>query len=892
MNDHIKISSKTESSEILKLLQSNEKRIQLMIDALRVRSVNTHDHNNNNNKKDNDDSDDEEEEEDDDTRFEKLKDRFSLLLLPPSKNSTVYKDYDLVNVIASSLLLEQCDVEKHAQKLSINLKVLSMLLSQPSIYQYYQTHHDETTRSTVDRLIRRMVVVYTRENEPLVCRTSVQLLFTIINHLNEDDENRVNIKNILSKRVCHHLQLEVAGPIGSDSDSMVDTKICILDLLILLLDSEMGCKFLESNQLLQLSCSLLFENNRLVRERVVDLFTLAIQSNDKKDNNNNGHSIILKNILNCKRALITLPNLYTMKQLFKTVIDKLLKSNQKELIATAIDLVSILESTFLFPFCNDHLFSLLDPITNIILNHQSLPQSDYLNSKYIYSELIIYGLIYSTKIILKRNEKYIFPEKWIDFIYRLCMSILPMGSLINITTKIQKEALDCLQFIDFNHLIKTIEAQPTPTEIISNLLTSTVKSQHRIIIKQSLSTIQSIIKFNDNNQLNLFNDSDFGISIFQSINRILMSPNSDVREVGLTFLVKLFKEDGKSFGKCLLDHGIASVVVKKLADSDSYVRSSALDVIKVLSTMSHEMWDKLTEEIKEDSIRIDQLSIVNDQLPTKSISDQLMNNNQINLIKYTTMIQKEQQQHLKLQPTYQPTYDHLSFAGGGSSVADSDERSLKENDDFEWDDEEFQELLAWTQEQEEVPSTNFMEESSNDLQMHDEKPPSYPFPYSILLFFSDQDLYPKLSSIELFSSWIKQEYSFDFINKLLHNQECNDKYQFNHLIYRLMNDSNWNIKLSTIKLLNQFLSIDNGLEGLFNIKGIELLIENVKDILEDKVNRLESIQCLANIETCLEKLKNSKNNQDYIEKITILLQSIDIGSIKSGRRYLIILLCQ
>ncbi|EFA81036.1 hypothetical protein PPL_05871 [Heterostelium album PN500] len=854
-----------EDVSIKDLIGSSDLRIRLMLSALESNEI---------------------VEDSEDTRFEKLKDRFDRLLTDPQQSLLLLQTYSLLDIPIRVLKKSNYNIhtnnnnnnnqqqfQNDEQIISLNLKFISLLLRHNNIYKYlldnYQqqevvvvteqnnnNNNNSNNNNIVMKIINEIVVHFTSNDNALirdtainciitmltlnseiadhiiynndyisilntlihnifesfkypsnfVSRSAEKLLYTII-HLCKNQENTTIISEYINQFLVN----------DSQSQSNIDVKLSLLDLFIHLLNHHNDIEFLIKNNIVgvihyhQSTSSVIKQQQKQQQQQQ----ELEIESSSSQ---------LLYN------------HFLSLKPLFEGIVSRLLQSKQKDLMITSIDLIGVLDSSDLFNDNsnnnnnnnNNHLFDQLNSIIAIIIDNQD-------NNRLIITDSIMFSLIHSTKLILigntdsNNNRIHIQNHnKWVDFIFKVAtLQAFKQSSSLKTSTKTQREAIDCIQYFDLHYILSLYNNNNNDTNQIDHdtALTSlldSLKSQYRVVAKQTFQTLHKLI---NQDQKQILSDNNFLNRLLISLSKVLMSPSADIREVALSFLFSIFK-DGETLGEItligqwLLDHNVCSMVINKLVDSDSYVRSSSLDVINVLSSFEP-AWNKLIANSNSVAAGGDRahFHIIDDSKPKKQINDELMNHNQINLIKYTEMLkleQEQQEQHLQQQ---QQQSDLLS-------MTDSTEvQSLTGDIDFEWNDEEFREMLSRTQEE----ATNFLADEEESL---DIAPPTlnnlnqnYPFPYSILLFFSDEESYPRI----------------------------------------LMNDTYWEVKSSCIKLFLNILSMENGLNALLKINAITLLVDKLKNSLEDNIIKIATINCLKQVLIVFRE--NNNNNKEISDDL-------------------------
>eukprot|EP01132_Coremiostelium_polycephalum_P001199 gene1199-1512_t len=528
----------------------------------------------------------------------------------------------------------------------------------------------------------------------------------------------------------------------TNTSTAVDSKLCLLDFIINLLQSKnlQTIEYLVKSNLINKSCSLLIDSERMVRERVIELLSISIKEADT----------------NCGPLY---KFLFESQEFFRSIIETLFESGNKGFISTSIELVGVLESTFIFPptTTTSPLFRIIGQIVFFICEGSSNNSTLLKLFKNFEPDHFLSSLLYTTFLVLQRLKKLpeesrtisvlnIFGKKWLEWIVKLSILDLPN----NPTQKNHKLAIQCLSVLPLKEWIHSNSGGGQDEMEIDNYgqqksppiykLLKNMSRLSRVIVKQTLDCIFEILT--ENQQVEDYIESqyqDFPKKMLETIISLLMNPNSDIREVGLSFLGRIFQVQlPLRFRKSLFkDHQITGLIIKKLVDSDSYVRSSALEIIKVLSS-TKEGWDHMLA-FKE-TFKTEQLHITSFK-EKLDINDNLLNNNQINLDHYTKLIEEEKKQHNQ-------QHHHYSHFETISNATSDDNQSLNgDNQDWEWDDEEFQDLMKRNYEEEPM---NFLNEGENLIDQshnhpeYDQIGDQYPFPYTILLFFSDDDSFPRM----------------------------------------------------------------------------------------------------------------------------------------------------
>ncbi|GAM27512.1 hypothetical protein SAMD00019534_106880 [Acytostelium subglobosum LB1] len=734
-------------------------------------------------------------EDADDTRYEKLKDRLDRMLSDPNKVLQLLNTYNgaLLDVPIRILLLGARDGANASDSgsdndtghhhgehtLSINLRIIALILRHSEVYHQYVVSESSRHRLSIQQTLHDICVVYTVAHAPLVrdsalaailsmltsghaalqrdllrhqshlitnifdsfkcpsnfvSRTAVKLLSCLVRHLLNHDDQSITTSSVSTLIDC-------ALHADSQQQSSVDVKLCLLDMFIHILvtksELELDTGYLIANHYVQKSCMMLLDNDRLVRERVIELLSLCVQSSTV-----------------CQ-------SMHSLAPMFISLAGRLVQTRQREFITTSIDLVGVLEATSLFPFTTSSttlaLFSQLDNIIQSI--NQTTSTETSTPSNFILTDSILYSIVQATRVILARNPKCVagLRPSLLNLIFT--MATTPSGykcGSFQVSTKTIKESLHCLVYIDLEYLSGNTMGLDMGTRTIVQQLLNATKSSHRQIVHQAFQTIDHHLH---QLSLDIVSDPSFIQQVYRAITNILMSPSGDLREVGLAYLARLFACPTSSPSPSsspspfqsvgipgLLENGIASMIVNKLADSDSYVRSSALEVISVLSASEHG-WSKLlaTNDHTGSMLKREQLQgvVIDDNAPTKVINEDVMNANQINLVKYTEMLKLEHNQH---QHQHQHIHIQHDLVSNGSKVDEYDGQSFNADAiDFEWDDEEFRELVARTQEE----TTTFLTDEDDYIDTSIQHPRQaehnvYPFPFSILLFFSDEESYPRM----------------------------------------------------------------------------------------------------------------------------------------------------
>ncbi|KYR02926.1 hypothetical protein DLAC_00406 [Tieghemostelium lacteum] len=786
--------------------------------------------------------------EDDDTLFQKIYDRLNDFF-KDSENDHFISELNILELISTSInnhlekITKEDDESRGLRVFSLNIKVLGIILSKREVYK----SDIELSKSTIQKLLeivdnenaivkesalKSLSLIDSKLNiisqlfdyiiltnlifesfqypSTFIARSSVDLLSTIYNnsYMSHPQQNITTIQNIIIKYISNQQQ-------DQQND---DIQLCLLDFII----NQIHSKSQNETQLnfmivmIQKVIGLLLCDSRNIRDRVLELISILL---DEISNN----QLMLQMIVN-----------NSMADYFQSIVHKLLLI--PELVSTGIELIGILDITSLFSAQN----SLFKDFVN---NQFNIKSHDALRS-IKRTDDFYYSLFQTTKqIVEKCNSKSISVNLIVNRDYLEWLISQSVDTTLKISHKSIKLLIESLSIINLKHW------DLDNNQLVSNLFIKLKSySNSRLLVKELLNAIYHQI-------LNSTTTNNYP-DLYDQLNLLLMNFNGDIRELSLSFLIQIFNNNNNNneIIEYLLNRSIVKIIISKLSDSDTYVRSSALELIKVIS-MKKSGWDHLVEQTELPFHSLDQLHINNLQ-NTKSldINDNLLNNNKINLTNYTKFYLNEMEGDFNGQ-VHKIQHSKLSIVD--SETMDEDLQSLGSNDSWEWEDSEFRDLLSRTTEE---PLT-FMNEDSNqqDTQMGYNELNTllkdYPFPYCVLLFFKDQDSYPRISSIELLTHWLDLEYTNTFFQDLVMDQQVNRKYSMNAQIASLITDSNWEVKLKFLDFIIKILQ-RKGIDYIVSLDIISLLQNSIKNQLEDKIIRKKSLELLGNIQHVITTIDN------------------------------------
>ncbi|KAF2072568.1 hypothetical protein CYY_006117 [Polysphondylium violaceum] len=687
-----------------------------------------------------------------------------------------------------------------------------------------------------------------------------------------------------------------------NSDSLsVDTILCILDFMIQILEYLFATtidstpdqqqtsttkvkiiEFFKSSNLVHKLSSLVLDQNRLVQSRAMEM--ISIISN-------------FKSTPTTVDSLAIIDFFTSMKGFYKSIIQKLVlplseQTLNKSSLCTAIDLIGTLDNTFLFPLDKDSKQPLLFQQLNILVQilYSTISTTPNNNDISVPEEVYLFHIFQATKEILKKSngdgEYPIFSSSWIEFL--VFVSTLKAKFYSNVSVKTLKECLHCLKLLHIDQWISIFIQDNNSFNFNSNNNSSKQNSIYflmknqskysRFVLKESLDVfLENILP---NYQYVRDHVTEFDSLFVDMLSSLLMNPSSDVRDQCLIFISNIFKNQQlHAIQDTLFNYSIGFMVLKKLVDSDNYVRSSTLDTIKIISTISYKGWSHLCEE-KDESIfkNADQLHLIIKETPSLTINDDLCNNNQINLKNYTNLLEKERKES-KNHLFYEDTISMGSIEDKGAS------NDLIQDEDWEWDDQEFKELCERNRQE----PINFMQEYDNEINMNNDENSSsiqfiqeslnYKFPHSILLFLNDEDSYPRISALEVLISWLKESYSFEFLQSLINDPQENEKYRIQSIFTDLMGDNGyWEVKSKCIEFFESIyekeISINNQeLNMIQNLNVETLLLNNIISELEDKIIIMKSLALYQKILNWKKQIKNL-NTTELQNKVDSVLNSL------------------